>query len=123
MKWISPSRQCASSSFPITKYKDINDITWASHKVTDSNCKGIWTAEVTTKKGVLLAKQEINISDFSKKEPTNKVKNYTAINHWNECTSIKRNGYSKEICLPSKMPKSCTTATWNKLGQSNITYC
>ena len=49
LQWQSPvGSKCYNTTFPITKYKESNDKTWASVKIKQGKilCKGEWTANV-----------------------------------------------------------------------------
>ncbi len=54
--WKAPEGTvCYDTSFPITKYGEKNDKTWASVEIKqgDKFCKGDWTANVMFNKGVI----------------------------------------------------------------------
>jgi surface antigen len=56
LQWKAPEgSNCYDTSFPITKYGDKNDKTWASVEIKqgDKYCTGKWTANVVYKDSVL----------------------------------------------------------------------
>ena len=56
LQWKAPEgTSCYDTSFPITKYGDKNDKTWASVEIKQSDkfCKGDWTANVIFDKDVI----------------------------------------------------------------------
>ena len=56
LQWKAPEGTgCYNTSFPIAKYKDKNDKTWASVELKQGNkyCKGTWTANVIYNKNVI----------------------------------------------------------------------
>ena len=129
LKWISPTKKCASNTIFITKYKESNSITTAKKKIPE-NCMGTWKAEVLTKNGTLLATDTIKIQNNQQKlinsNYKNTTKNYTTINHWQDCASVVKRenyGYSREACIPKEIPKTCNVSTLHELEKSNISYC
>ena len=56
LQWKAPAgTNCYDTSFPIAKYGEKNDKTWASVEIKqgDKFCKGDWTANVTFDKDVI----------------------------------------------------------------------
>ncbi|QIV95570.1 hypothetical protein EDC55_11548 [Allofrancisella inopinata] len=56
LQWKAPSdTNCYDTSFPITKYGEKNDKTWASVETKQAGkyCKGTWTANVVYDKHVI----------------------------------------------------------------------
>ena len=56
LQWTAPKgTSCYDTSFPIAKYGEKNDKTWASVEIKqgDKFCKGDWTANVTFDKDVI----------------------------------------------------------------------
>jgi len=63
LKWTAPKGSgCYSTEFPITKYGDTNDMTWASVELKqgDKYCSGTWTASVVNN-GDDIATTSVNI--------------------------------------------------------------
>ncbi|AJI74022.1 conserved hypothetical protein [Francisella tularensis subsp. novicida GA99-3548] len=63
LQWQAPEgSKCHDTSFPITKYAEKNDKTWATVTVKQGNnfCSGKWTANVVYDKEVI-ASDSINI--------------------------------------------------------------
>ncbi|API86253.1 TUL4 family lipoprotein [Francisella uliginis] len=56
LQWQAPKdTKCYNTSFPITKYSDKKDKTWASVEIKQGNkyCHGTWTANVVFDKNVI----------------------------------------------------------------------
>ena len=64
LQWNAPEgTKCYNTSFPITKYGEKNDMTWATVKVKQGKyeCKGDWTADVLFN-GDVIATDTITVS-------------------------------------------------------------
>lgn len=71
LHWIAPSQShCMSTTFPIMKYKEASDYSWAyrtlEHQSADGAiaCPGMWKAEVlyTPTKAVVVGQAELNVA-------------------------------------------------------------
>lgn len=78
LHWIAPGEShCMSTTFPIMKYKEASDYSWAyrtlQHESADGSiaCPGVWKAEVLyTPTKVVVGKAELNVSAESTLTPT-----------------------------------------------------
>ncbi|WP_440615874.1 TUL4 family lipoprotein [Cysteiniphilum sp. 6C5] len=70
LHWVAPSgSHCVSTTFPIMKYKEASDYSWAyrtlSHQSANGTiaCPGVWKAEVLyTPTKVVVGQAELNVS-------------------------------------------------------------
>ena len=142
LRWIAPTKYCVSSSFPIMKYNDQKDYTWAEHTIDSKRCAGNWKAEVLTKDNTILSSASIlvaktQLSTQAKKQqptpntiaiaPTAKTQmlppKYLSVKNWKSCTSSKETGTYSQVCLPKQKPTLCSQESWDALQKTELKAC
>ena len=142
LHWIAPTKRCVSSSFPIMKYNDQKDYTWAEHTIDSKRCAGNWKAEVLTRDNTILSSASILVekaqgSAQAKKQqlapnaiataPTAKAQmlppKYLSVKNWKSCTSSKEIGTYSQVCLPKQKPTLCSQASWDALQKTKLRAC